>query len=103
MMPSQMAKEQETQHNSFHAIIKGRVQRVGYRVFTREAAMRHSVKGWVKNLPNGCVEVLAEGEEINLTEFLTELYRGPVLSHVQDIDLNWQHVAPQHDEFAILR
>ncbi|MEO8377318.1 MAG: acylphosphatase, partial [Candidatus Sumerlaeota bacterium] len=96
-------KEQETQHNCFHATIKGRVQRVGYRVFTREAAMRFRITGWVKNLTNGQVQVFAEGEEIMLTEFLTELYRGPVLSHVQDIELDWQNSEKQHEEFAILR
>lgn len=101
-MPRQMTQE-ETQHNCFHAMIKGRVQRVGYRVFTREAAMRYSITGWVKNLPDGTVEVFAEGEELNLTEFLTELYRGPVLSHVQDINLDWKNSEKQHEEFAILR
>ncbi|MCC6548037.1 acylphosphatase [Candidatus Sumerlaeota bacterium] len=98
-----MTREPETQHNCFHATIKGRVQKVGYRVFTREAAMRFSITGWVKNLNDGSVEVFAEGEEVNLTEFLTELYRGPVLSHVQDIDLDWKSSEKQHEEFAILR
>lgn len=102
-MSQQMEKDQETQPNCFHAVVRGRVQRVGFRVFTREAAQRNSVTGWVRNLPNGRVEIFAEGSELNLTEFLTDLYRGPVMGHVEDIDLHWKQSEQQHSEFEILR
>jgi len=94
---------QEQTHNCFHGIVHGRVQGVGYRVFARQAALRYAITGWVKNLPSGAVEVHAEGEELALTEFLTELYRGPVLSHVRDIELTWQRTESQHAQFEILR
>jgi acylphosphatase len=97
-----MAAEEST-HNCFHGIIRGRVQGVGYRVFAREAANRLSVTGWVRNLPNGNVEIMAEGDEIVLTEFLTDLYRGPILSHVADIALEWETRPSQHSTFEILR
>lgn len=89
--------------NCFHGVVHGRVQRVGYRVFTREAARRHSITGWVRNLSNGCVEVYAEGDEIALTELLTELYRGPILSHVTEIDLDWKQVEVEFQSFDIIR
>lgn len=93
----------ENSPNSFHAVVKGRVQGVGFRVFTRESASRHQIKGWVRNLPNGEVEVQAEGDEVALTEFLTDLYRGPVLSHVADIELNWEHKEELASSFDIVR
>lgn len=90
-------------HNAFHGIIHGRVQGVGFRVYARQAALRHGITGWVKNLSGGRVEVYAEGDELSLTEFLTDLYRGPVLSHVKDIELDWKYADKQFEEFGILR
>lgn len=89
--------------NCLHAIVHGRVQGVGYRVFARESALRHGINGWVRNLNTGHVEVYAEGDEMALTEFLTDLYRGPVLAHVRDIKLTWKHSTLEHDGFAIVR
>lgn len=97
-----LATEQNSD-NHFRGVVFGRVQGVGFRVFARQAALRHGITGWVKNLPNGRVEIFAEGEELALTEFLTDLYRGPVLSHVKDIDLTWERKDGQHESFEILR
>jgi acylphosphatase len=95
--------EKEHVTNCFHAIVHGRVQGVGFRVFTREAARRHTIRGWVRNLANGCVEIHAVGDELALTEFLTEVYQGPVLSHVSNIDIAWKQTAEEFGDFAILR
>ena len=100
---SQQVEKESKVINCFHGVVHGRVQRVGFRVFTREAARRHGVKGWVRNLPNGCVEVHAVADELLLTEFLTEVYQGPVLSHVSNIDLKWQHSEEEFSSFDILR
>jgi len=95
--------EQEQHPNTFHAIVRGRVQRVGYRVFARESAHRHKIQGWVRNRADGGVEIRAEGDDLSLTEFLTDLYRGPVLSHVEHIDLKWEYSEPECTGFNILR
>jgi acylphosphatase len=89
--------------NCLHGIVRGRVQRVGFRVFAREAALRHGINGWVRNLPDGRVEILAEGDELALTELLTDLYRGPILSHVSDIEITWKRVDVEYTSFEILR
>ena len=94
---------EEKDANCLHAVVKGRVQGVGFRVYTREAARKHNVNGWVRNRPDGTVEVFAQGEELDLTEFLTDLYRGPVMSQVADIDLEWRHEEPSHESFDIVR
>ncbi|EDP74212.1 acylphosphatase [Hydrogenivirga sp. 128-5-R1-1] len=68
-----------------HAIIKGKVQGVGYRYFTQKIASELKLKGWVKNNPDGTVEVWAEGDENTLNIFLDNLRKGPPLSFVEDI------------------
>ena len=65
--------------------IRGRVQGVGYRYFTQRIALRLGVRGWVRNLPNGDVEVHAEAEPRTLSQFKQELERGPRMSLVLEI------------------
>ena len=61
----------------FHVRVTGTVQGVGYREFTRRAARGLGVRGWVRNLPNGMVEVLAEGMAESLAVFRQQLVTGP--------------------------
>ena len=65
--------------------IRGRVQGVGYRYFTQRIALRLGVRGWVRNLPNGDVEVHAEADGATLTSFRDELERGPSSSAVDAV------------------
>ena len=65
--------------------IRGRVQGVGYRYFTQRIALRLGVRGWVRNLPNGDVEVYAEAETMILASFRKELERGPSSSAVDAV------------------
>ena len=68
-----------------HYIVKGRVQGVGFRYFTRQLAEELGIKGWVKNIQDGAVEVHAEGEEKPMEQFLRKVKRGPSLAFVQDV------------------
>lgn len=72
------------------AIAKGRVQRVGYRAFCADEAMRLGVTGYAKNLPDGRVEVLAEGDESILRQFVDRLRQGPFLARVDDVAFRWE-------------
>ena|SRR3989338_4779334 len=65
--------------------IKGRVQGVGYRFFVSQTARKMSLSGWVRNLPDGGVEVEAQGEEKILEKFLIELKGGHPYSRVESI------------------
>jgi acylphosphatase len=67
-------------------IISGIVQGVGYRYFTQRAAARHQVLGYVRNLKDGRVEALAEGDPLAVEEFKHELLAGPSYSNVEDIE-----------------
>ncbi len=68
--------------------VKGRVQGVGYRWFTRENAQDLNLTGYVKNLPDGNVEVTAQGEAENIWKLTKLLRDGPSFSSVIDIDID---------------
>ncbi len=82
-------------------IVKGRVQGVGYRFFTRRTALELGIKGYVRNLPDGTVEVVAEGSPEALDKFIEKLREGPPLAIVEDMDI--EEVAPdeEFDDFEI--
>jgi acylphosphatase len=65
--------------------IEGEVQGVGYRFFVVRVARRLGLGGWVRNLPDGSVEALAEGDESRLAQFEVELRRGPSMAHVTGV------------------
>ena len=68
-----------------HYLIRGRVQGVGYRYFAQQIAIRLGVRGYVRNLSSGEVEVHAEAEAEILTVFRTELEHGPTMSRVREV------------------
>ena len=68
------------------AIVRGRVQGVWFRGWTRETASALGVTGWVRNLPDGSVEVLAHGTEEQLDRLETQLWQGPPLARVTAIE-----------------
>ncbi len=81
-------------------IVKGRVQGVGFRYFTHRVAQELGVRGWVKNLPNGAVEVYAEGDEEPIEQLLTGLKKGPSLGFVEDVEVG--EVKPEgYQDFSI--
>lgn len=65
--------------------IHGRVQGVGFRWWTRQRADQIGVRGWVKNLPDGTVAVVAEGPSEKLEDFAAELRRGPPGARVEEV------------------
>jgi acylphosphatase len=60
-----------------HLEVSGRVQGVGFRWFTRQAARRLQLAGWVKNLPSGAVELAAAGPQEAIDRLLAQVRRGP--------------------------
>jgi acylphosphatase len=66
-------------------VISGRVQGVGFRFFVEAAAMREGVSGWAKNLPDGRVEVAAEGDAEAMNRFDGHVRRGPPRAHVDAV------------------
>lgn len=72
--------------------ITGRVQGVGFRFFTEERAQREGLHGWVRNLPNGGVEIMAEGDAEALDRFERQVRHGPPGARIEQIEVD--HIAP---------
>ena len=68
-----------------HLVIKGKVQGVFFRASTKEKANELGIKGWVKNMPGGNVEVLATGTKDQLENFIGWCKRGPKHATVSDV------------------
>jgi acylphosphatase len=85
---------------SYHIILKGRVQGVGFRYHTRSTAQAYEIKGWVRNKADGSVEIEAQGEEENMQQFLSWLKGGPQLARVDHIQIN-PIPQGQHTDFVI--
>jgi acylphosphatase len=66
-------------------VITGRVQGVGFRWFTHDAAAREGLHGWVRNLANGSVEVVAEGESAAVQQLEAAVRRGPPQARVEHV------------------
>ena len=73
---------------SLHLLVKGRVQGVSYRVSAKEEADRLSITGWVRNTPEGHVEITATGSDAALKAFTTWCRRGPAHARVTDLITN---------------
>ena len=82
-------------------IISGRVQGVCYRWFTRDTAVELGLTGWVRNLPDGTVETVAEGEKEKLEQLLGWCRRGPDLARVTDIQAEWEEATGEFQDFSI--
>ncbi len=83
------------------AIVKGRVQGVGYRFFVEEIAYELGIKGYVRNLFNGNVEVVAHGKEEDIKRFIARLRQGPSLAYIADIEIDWNYQTEDFADFTI--
>jgi acylphosphatase len=75
---------------SLHALIHGRVHGVGFRAHTAFRARELRLRGWVRNLPDGTVEVLAAGERTSLQDLERWLQEGPPAARVLRVDAAWE-------------
>ena len=82
--------------------ISGRVQGVGFRYFTRDAATREGLTGWVRNLPDGRVEVLVEGEAEAVTRIERALRAGPRGARVDTVYVDTEPAGGRYRGFDIL-
>ena len=86
---------------AFTAIISGRVQMVMYRDFALRHARALGLSGEVKNLPDGTVEVYAEGPKGALEELIAHLKKGPLLAKVGDVRVEWVEPSEAFESFSI--
>lgn len=84
-----------------HAVVRGRVQGVSFRHYTHLRASALGLKGWVRNLPDGTVEVTAEGERELLEDLLEFLHEGPTGARVVNVIINWLPASGHLDDFDV--
>jgi acylphosphatase len=85
-----------------HVLIDGLVQGVAYRFFAEKYASRLGVTGWVRNLPDGRVEVLAEGSAEHIETLLERLKEGPSLARVDVFDVRREPATAEFRDFRIV-
>jgi len=84
-----------------HLYISGRVQGVFFRYETKAMALKLGVNGWVRNLPNGQVEALVEGEKEKVEKLIEFCRRGPPGAHVTQVDVKWESPTGEFKSFVI--
>jgi acylphosphatase len=84
-----------------HLFIDGRVQGVFYRTYTREVARTLRLNGWVKNLGDGRVEAVLEGEKQIIQQAIQKCYAGPPGARVSHIDIQWEPYTGEENSFHI--
>ena len=82
-------------------IVQGVVQGVGYRFFVLNQARLYDVKGYVKNMPDGTVQVVAEGKKGMVKDFVERLRIGPLSAHVTGVDVKWDEKDSGFTEFRL--
>ena len=84
-----------------HVIISGRVQGVFFRAYTREAATALKLTGWVRNLHDGSVEAVLEGEDKNVESMLEWCKKGPPHAVVKHVDSTDEPYTGEFGDFRI--
>ncbi len=85
-----------------HLIVEGRVQRIWFRESTRIKATELDVKGWVKNRSDGSVEIIAEGQEESIMEFIEWCHDGPPHAVVTNVTRTSQEYINEFNSFTIV-
>lgn len=83
-------------------LVYGKVQGVFFRFEAKRISMELGLFGYAKNLQNGSVEIIAEGEEEGLKELAKWCYNGPKGAVVDKVDLKWTAESKKFDKFEIL-
>jgi len=84
-----------------HVIIHGLVQGVWFRASTKDEADRIGVTGWVRNLPDGSVEAVFEGEKKKVEEIVGWCHRGPSGANVNHVEIDWDQFKKEFGHFTI--
>jgi acylphosphatase len=81
--------------------VAGKVQGVFFRWYTRDEAVRLGVKGWVRNLPDGRVEAVFEGEKEAVEHMIEFCKRGPPAAEVENVEVRWEAPTGEYKSFKI--
>ena len=85
----------------YHVVVTGCVQGVGFRSFCERKANKFNLTGWVRNQSDGGVELEVQGSKNSVESFLSKIKKGPVLSHVSDLQKQERMVQSDESLFII--
>ena len=85
-----------------HIFVYGIVQGVGFRMFTYKIAKNLGLKGFVRNLQDGRVEIVVEGEEERIRELIRNVEKGPPLARVDKLSIEWEEYKGEFKDFRIV-
>ena len=86
---------------TMHVVISGLVQGVGYRYFALQKARVLGIRGYVRNMYTGEVEIVAQADEAALDTFMQDLRIGPRSAHVASARIVWHDDAEMYNSFDI--
>ena len=84
-----------------HIFVTGRVQGVFFRQSTRVMALKNNVNGWVRNLDDGRVEIVAEGEKQNIESLINWCKTGPANSRIDEFELSEENYIDEFENFEV--
>ncbi len=84
-----------------HVLISGRVQGVAFRYYAEKWAISQGITGWVRNLPDGRVEILAEGDTKALDRYLGQLKDGPRMARVEGFEETRMEATGEFPDFRV--
>ncbi len=84
-----------------HIFVTGKVQGVYFRQNTKQVATRHNVTGWVRNLPDGRVEAVLEGDQMAVNEVIEWCHVGPPKASVQDVNVKFEKYTGEFVDFSV--
>ncbi len=91
----------ESTQKQLHVLFSGRVQGVGFRFMVCRIAERFSVTGFVRNLGNGDVELIAEGSEPELSDFIYDIRNSQLKRYIVQDRVSWKTAAGTFDRFGV--
>jgi acylphosphatase len=90
-----------TEKGRVHIFVSGRVQGVFFRENTRRLAKSLGIKGWVRNLADGRVKAVFEGEKESLQKMVDWAKKGPALARVNGVEISWEKYQAEFIDFEI--
>lgn len=99
-MTEQDSDEKRKDKERVHLYVSGMVQGVFFRARTRDVAQSLGLTGWVRNLSDGRVEIVAEGLHDGLVRLISWCHKGPRAASVEHVEIKWQKASGEYDTFS---
>ncbi len=84
-----------------HLFYSGRVQGVGFRYTAERLALDLNLLGWVKNLPDGRVEIVCEGDKVKIEELLSQIRGSSLGPYIKNVDCRWETPTEEFRDFTV--